>query len=230
MVNHLGNLAEVIHSPPRSHSSNLFLPPATLVNQLLQINPIPRPWEPPGSYANNIVFVEGCPELIAPSMWKSHMTLHAQDVFHGEVPSTWLDEQDLYVCRICLQLVSNRRQSSHSKKCNGGGVASSVPDFAGPLPPNPAEALLSQPEPGLPTFEDVCLLNQPTLRFIPSKSRPAFARALSSALRCVILENTEEAWLKLFMLPKCVLPSLRRKGCHDKPLPVDILHVQHMDG
>ena len=167
--------------------------------------------------------VEGCPELIAPSMWKSHMTLHAQGVFPGEIPSTWLDEQDRYICHICLQLVSNRRQSSHSKKCNAGGVASSVPDFAGPLPPNPAEALLNQHEPGLPTFEDVCLLNQPTLRFVPSKSRLAFARALSSALRCVILENTEEAWLKLFMFPKCVLPSLRRKGRHDKPLPVDIL-------
>ena len=25
------------------------------------------------------------------------------------------------------------------------------------------------------------------------------------------------------MLPKCVLPSLRRKGRHDKPLPVDSL-------
>ena len=72
-------------------------------------------------------------------------------------------------------------------------------------------------------FEEVCLRNQPTLRFIPSRSRPAFARALSSALRCVIQENSEEAWLKLFMLPKCVLPSFRRQGRHDKPLPVDVL-------
>ena len=28
--------------------------------------------------------VEGCPELIAPSMWKAHMTLHAQEVFPGD--------------------------------------------------------------------------------------------------------------------------------------------------
>ena len=151
------------------------------------------------------------------------MTLHAQGVFPGEITSTWLDEQDRYSCHICLQLVSKRRQSSYSKKCNIGGMASSVPDFAGPLPPNPAEALLNQHEPGLPTFEDVCLLNQPTLRFVPLKYRPAFVRALSSDLRCVILENTEEAWLKPFMLPKCVLPSHRRKGRHDKPLPGDIL-------
>ena len=45
--------------------------------------------------------------------------------------------------------------------------------------------------------------------FVPSKSRPAFARALSSALRCVILENTEEAWLKL---PKCNMWSDNKLG------------------
>ena len=32
------------------------------------------------------------------------------------------------------------------------------------------------------------------------------------ALRCVNRENTEEAWLKLFMLPKCALPSIKRGG------------------
>ena len=94
-----------------------------------------------------------------------------------------------------------------------------------PVDNPPVEALpFHQPDPSLPTFEEVCLLNQPTLRFIPSRSRPAFARALSSALRCVIQENSEDAWLKLFMLPKYVLPSHgRRQGRHDTPLPVDAL-------
>ena len=35
--------------------SRIYRPLATLVNQLLQINPVPRPREPPGSDANNIV-------------------------------------------------------------------------------------------------------------------------------------------------------------------------------
>ena len=56
-----------------------------------------------------------------------------------------------------------------------------------------------------------------------NQSRPAFAKALSSALRCVISENTEEAWLKLFMLPKCVLPSTKRGGRHEKLQPIDFL-------
>ena len=62
--------------------STLLLTPATLVNQLLQINSVPRPW------CKQHCVVEGCPELIAPSMWKSHMTLHAQGVFPREIPST----------------------------------------------------------------------------------------------------------------------------------------------
>ena len=67
-----------------------------------------------------------------------------------------------------------------------------------------------QPEPGLPTFQG-CVSSQST-------HCPAFMRALSSTLRCVILENTEEAWLKLFTLSKCVLPSLQHKGCRGEPL------------
>ena len=39
----------------------------------------------------------------------------------------------------------------------------------------------------------------------------------------MISENTEEAWLKLFMLPKCVLPSTKRGGCHKKLQPIDFL-------
>ena len=64
-------------------------------------------------------------------------------------------------------------------------------------------------------YEQVCELNIPTLHFVPANARQgAFARALSSALRGVILCNTEEAWLKLFMLPKCVHPSLHLNVSH----------------
>ena len=45
--------------------------------------------------------VEGCPELIAPSMWKVHMTLHVQGVFSRDVPNTWLEEHDLSICHLC---------------------------------------------------------------------------------------------------------------------------------
>ena len=45
----------------------------------------------------------------------------------------------------------------------------------------------------------------------------------------MIQENTEKAWHKLLMLPKYVLPSLRRRGRHDKPPSVDYLCNMWMD-
>ena len=90
-----------------------------------------------------------------------------------------------------FQLVSNSKLSTHSKKCVGGAaVVRGSEDTPMPVDNPSVEALpFHQPDPSLPTFEEVCLLNQPTLCFIPLRSRPAFARALSSALTCVILET-----------------------------------------
>ena len=82
---------------------------------------------------------------------------------------------------------------------------------------------ISQSNASLPTFEQMCELNHPTLHYIPTKARPAFARALSSALRKVLQKNSEEAWLKFFMLPKCVIPSLRHKGNHNPHRSVESL-------
>ena len=66
------------------------------------------------------------------------------------------------------------------------------------------------------TFDEVFKLKCATIRHIPAKARPIFARTLSAVLKEVINKNTEEAWLKLFMLPKCVLLPSKRKGRHHK--------------
>ena len=44
-----------------------------------------------------------------------------------------------------------------------------------------------------------------------------FAAVLCSALRSVLYDNTEESWIKLFLLPKCILSSSKRRGRHHKP-------------
>ena len=108
------------------------------------------------------------------------------------------------LCPHCYQLVANSRHSTHLQRC----TQSQIFNISHSLP------LIrdSQTNQELPTFAEVCQLNHPTLRFVPAKARPAFARALSSTLKDILLHNTEEAWLKLFMLPKCVLPSLKYKG------------------
>ena len=63
--------------------------------------------------------VPDCGVLIAPSMWHSHMSLHACGLFPGAVPITWLKDQDLFICSLCHQLVSNTRSRSHPKRCRG---------------------------------------------------------------------------------------------------------------
>ena len=105
-----------------------------------------------------------------------------------------------------FSVVSNTRQASHLNRCSQGQDPPAPPQLHTPIP--------SQVNQDLPTFEEVCQLNHPTLRCVPAKAKPAFARALSAILKDVILWYSEEAWLKLLMLPKCVLPSLKRRGNH----------------
>ena len=141
-------------------------------------------------------------------MWHNHISLHAKGALHGEIPSACLMERKLFICPYCYQLVSCSRRASHPSRCNQSSIVNALH-----LPTRPASTH------DLPTFEQVFHLKHPSLRFIPSKARPAFARALSS-LRELVLKNTEESWLKLFMLPKCVLPSIASRGTHVPHMPI----------
>ncbi|KAL5499725.1 hypothetical protein EMCRGX_G011184 [Ephydatia muelleri] len=88
--------------------------------------------------------VEDCPEYIAPTMWRSHMLLHAQGVYPGEVPRTWLVEQNSFICSHCRHIISNSRFSSHSRKCTGGGGETSgagAGSYAIRVPPSSIEGL-----------------------------------------------------------------------------------------
>ena len=116
----------------------------------------------------------------------------------------------MFVCPSCSPPVANFRHASHLRQCPHRCMA-------------PVSLQLPVSIPDLPTFDQVCQLNHPTLWYIPAKARPAFARALSSSLRDVLQKNTEDAWLKHFMLPKCVLPSLRHKGNHKPHMPIESL-------
>ena len=69
----------------------------------------------------------------------------------------------------------------------------------------------------LPTLEKICKIQCWTIHHIPASARPAFAEVLCSALRSVLYDITEESWIKLFMLPKCILSSFKSRGRHHKP-------------
>ena len=145
--------------------------------------------------------VLGCSELIAPTMWRHHLGLHAQGLFPGAVPQSWLAEQDLFICPNCLLLVANSHHSSHQQKCSHSfNVPASCFD----------EAI--DPPLSLPSLTDVFQAKCNTIRHIPSRDKQAFAQVLSSTLMAVVHENSEQAWLKLLMLPKSVLFPPKQRG------------------
>ena len=162
--------------------------------------------------------VQGCPEFIAPTMWRQHMSLHARRLFPGPIPNSWLQEQNRFVCPNCQQLVANSHSSSHSRKCSHATSVLVQPPFQ-----SQSDIAFSGSPPPLPTFETVCQLPGRTVRHIPVKDRLAFALVLSSSLRAALHENTEEAWLKVFMLPKCLLLVPKHRGRHHKPVPIRVL-------
>ena len=73
----------------------------------------------------------------------------------------------------------------------------------------------------LPSFEDICKLQCNTIRHIPAKFRPAFTLILSSNFRLDFSVNDGISWLKLFLLPKCIPVSSKRRGHHHKPSSIE---------
>ena len=69
-----------------------------------------------------------------------------------------------------------------------------------------------------------------TIHHIPFKSKPAFARLLAATLKDILYLNTTEAWLKLFLLPKCILLSCQRHGRRHKPININQLCDRWMAG
>ena len=148
------------------------------------------------------------------------MTSHAKGVLPGVVPSSWLRSQSRFICPNCSSIVSNSHFVSHARKCPSvafGGQNGQTNIF------NVVPSSIPNHPVTLPSLEDICSLKHPTIRFIPSSARPAFARALSSVLKEIVAVNSVAAWTKLLMLPKCVLPTSKRGGRHNKPISIDIL-------
>ena len=96
-----------------------------------------------------------------------------------------------------------------------------VVPFLVPLltPASPSE----NPNHALPSLDVVCELQCPTICYIPHKARPAFAHVLSDVLKSICYESSEEAWLRHFMPPKCVLRASRQGGRHCKHPSIELL-------
>ena len=164
--------------------------------------------------------VDGCKEFIAPTIWRHHMTGHLRGIYQGKVPVAWLQEQSLRSCNHCSSFVASSRWTSHQQKCSArrtGQEASSASDHS-------AQLSAISPEVGntiLPYLDEICSFRSPTIRFVPKRAKLAFARVPSSVLKEVIADNSVASWLKLMMLPKCILPSCKRRDRHNKPVPIE---------
>ena len=143
---------------------------------------------------------------------------------------------DSFICRHCHYIVANSPAGSHSAKCRGPATEARVHQalhthsIVGPG--SPSQGINTGPGLAnpLPTFEAVCSLKCATIRHIPQKARPSFARILSDTLRSIVLSNSEEAWLKLFMLPKCVLRASHHGGRGHKPHSIEELCRKWSEG
>ena len=207
---------------PSPHST---APPQPSMNSLSSSLPLPPPQPPrpppqpppPQRFISKgkPCIVQGCSECVAPTMWHVHMANHAKGLFGGEVPITWLQEHRLHICDVCSDLVAISQFPIHQRSC----VANRLNNIGLETP-----LVDSQSQPvELPSFEDICSLRCPTMRFIPHRAKPSFARVLSSVLFDIILQNSVAAWKKLFMLPKCVLPTAKRAGRHNHPVSIELL-------
>ena len=123
-----------------------------------------------------------------------------------------MQEHELFNCPSCLSLVATSHTNSHQKKC--------TQSFEPSIVPTSDTIAISDGMWELPTFEEICKQQCRTLHHIPASARPAFAAVLSSALRSVLYDNTEESFIKLFMLPECILSSSKRRGRHQKPTSI----------
>ena len=102
------------------------------------------------------------------------MANHAKGLFVGEVPTAWLQEHRLQICDTCSDLVAISQLPIHQQSCRANKIKSTD-----------VESLLvgSQVQPAdLPSFEEICSLRCPTMRFIPHRAKPA----RSCSVLCVI--------------------------------------------
>jgi hypothetical protein len=116
----------------------------------------------------------------------------------GKPPLSAFTDLGYTACRFCHHLY--RRVAQHEPSC--------AKKLSQP-PPDPDSDLEDL---SLPTLDEIFSSFRPTLSFVPAAHRQAWARVLLLELDRVVLDNSLEAWTRLFMLPKCVLVVPKRGG------------------
>ncbi|KAL5494300.1 hypothetical protein EMCRGX_G015601 [Ephydatia muelleri] len=177
-------------------TSNVLMPPHTPFPSM--VPPLPRLSNGPGPSSIIALHQLPSPQLLSapPSPASPPLAFSANDPLLAQIPSQRFE-------------VSSSGQHPHKKSCPVQGCQQLIAPTTWADPPVP-----------LPTFDSDCKLPGCTVQHIPVKDRLAFALALCSALRSALQDNSEDAWLKVFMLPKCLLLAPKHGGRHHKPVPI----------
>ena len=170
-----------------------------------------------------------CFERVPSNHIRKHMQDHAFGYRSGNVPQQWLAENRLCICPWCKKLVAISWFSHHKRSC-----LTSV-DHQVTSSPTLSQASINPPisithQETYPSIEEVLSCRCPTLKYIPKRAHQHFGTVLAEVLKKVIFENTIVAWTRLLMLPKCVLPSSRRKGKGKHTIPIESLCQDWKDG
>ena len=168
-----------------------------------------------------------CCERVPSNHIRKHMQDHAFGYRSGKVPQQWLAENRLCICPSCNKLVAISWFSHHKQSC----VTSVSHEVASSSTQSQSSFnLLSIQQATYPSIEEVLSCRCPTLKYIPKRARQHFGSVLVEVLKQVIFENSVEAWTRLLMLPKCVLPSSKRKGKGKRMIPFESLCQDWKDG
>ena len=147
--------------------------------------------------------IEGCHFKPSPTSLYKHVEQHVRGSLSEdtEKPSAkWLQDHKRAICSNCLGIFATSRYKNHYNRC------------LGQFPREATQPVEPPPDVPLPTFEEVSNCWQPVLQVVPAPARPEWAKVLQKALVAATREPSESNFVKLALLPKCVLPAQIRAG------------------
>ena len=166
----------------------------------LSLPPRSRTWCPvPGCLCADARRHKGWATLDA---MKPHLNAHCAGLHDGRIPDRWLQDFKKVLCPECGMVCSARNQCcTRCWPARRAAVPAAVP--------TPAAVAIDLPSLAAVQSEDI-----PTLKHVPLRARPQWARALRLALGDVETRKSLDAVVQLMMLPKCCLclPASGRGG------------------
>jgi hypothetical protein len=140
-----------------------------------------------------------------------HINGHVDGKYGGDIDSSIPEGFGYIPCDICHRFYAARGGvNRHKKKCAKVLSPSSVPSS-----PDYSDLEDERGE-WLPSLHEVFSSYCPTVQYVYKEHRQAWGRVLCAALKVVRIENSVSAWIRLLMLPKCVLATKKRAGVRNR--------------